>query len=559
MKKDLEEFYNNLEKLKFCNNEVSNKRKELESLVENFSSKINSIKLDSKLEKNNKEIASIFHSTLDNAKGKIEEWRKYFDNALENEKFRQELQDNFIVIVYGKVKAGKSTLGNFVAENANTKAEFEKVKYNKKTKLYKFKKIKNFKTKVTECTSDIQLFRLGGMAWVDTPGLGSLTQENGDLARDCIAAADYVILPTSSESPFQNDDIESLKELKNLKKKVYVIITKSDEFVKDEIDGKLVEFQQNKDSNTRKDQEENGLKRIKEKGLDKSIDNKILSLSTYMAQQGLQKNDEDIFISSNMPRFYQSLNNVLQNKAFQLKQETPYKSLITLIDTITIETNDKDDNSLESMREIFNEAYEYVEETRNKIHECQKQLHSEISSGLERIITNFYAEELNYKNKTSKEINQLLHTYYLQPLRDKIANRLSEVIKELQIKIDEKIPKIDTEIKVKTKSIKHQTTDFLRTIGSIFTFGYIDKYETYYTSEVVGDNKGEVVASLIKKYESYFKNTYIPHYIKVIEENFFNEYKNIFKKIENYIGGLEEEIEKLKSNLKNQNNKTRRK
>lgn len=552
MRQDLEIFYKSLEGLTLRDNKVSEKRSELEKLVENFSENINSIKLDSKLEKNNTEIASIFHSTLENAKGKIEEWRKYFANALKNEEFRQGLHDKFIVIIYGKVKAGKSTLGNFVAENAETKAEFIKHDKAGEHTISKLEEIDSFATNITECTTEIQLFKLGGMAWVDTPGLGSLTKENGNLAREYITAADYVILPTSSESPFQKDEIESLKELKKLNKKVYVIITKSDRFEEDEENGEIIKIYQNKNSDDRKMQEEYILREIKEKGLDESIDNNILSLSTYMAKQGLDKNDKDIFISSNMPRFYQSLNNVLEHKANKLKQEAPYKSLITLIDTISIGTNDKDDNSLETMRGLFKGAYQDVKETRDKIDKCQKQLSMGIKSELSSIINDFYAKETNYKNKESKEINQLLDNE-LQILRDKINSELNKVINELQIKIDAKIPEIDTEIKVKTKSIVHRTTNLRRTALWAVTLGIYDRYDRHYKSEVIGDNKNQVIASLTREYESYFKDTYIPHCIKTIEENFFNEYEKIFKTIEYYIGGLEEKIEELKANLKQSN------
>ena len=34
------------------------------------------------------------------------------------------------------------------------------------------------------------------MAWIDTPGLGSMVEENGELAKEYIQSADYNIYPT---------------------------------------------------------------------------------------------------------------------------------------------------------------------------------------------------------------------------------------------------------------------------------------------------------------------------------------------------------------------------
>ncbi len=68
------------------------------------------------------------------------------------------------------------------------------------------------------------------MAWIDTPGLGSMTLENGKLAKEYIQSADYIIYPTSSDSPLQRDEVEELKRLFEQNKKVTICITKSDKF-----------------------------------------------------------------------------------------------------------------------------------------------------------------------------------------------------------------------------------------------------------------------------------------------------------------------------------------
>ena len=47
-----------------------------------------------------------------------------------------------------------------------------------------------FDVDVEESTSAIQGFELGGMTWIDSPGLGSVTERNGNLARQYTESAD---------------------------------------------------------------------------------------------------------------------------------------------------------------------------------------------------------------------------------------------------------------------------------------------------------------------------------------------------------------------------------
>ena len=46
---------------------------------------------------------------------RFEKWEEQIKNRKRNTKFREKYGDSLLVLVYGKVKAGKSSLGNFVA------------------------------------------------------------------------------------------------------------------------------------------------------------------------------------------------------------------------------------------------------------------------------------------------------------------------------------------------------------------------------------------------------------------------------------------------------------
>ena len=59
----------------------------------------------------------------------------------------------------------------------------------------------------------IQLFHLGAMTWVDTPGFGSVTNENQELAREYVKNADLVIFPSTSDAAGTKQDFQEMKKL----------------------------------------------------------------------------------------------------------------------------------------------------------------------------------------------------------------------------------------------------------------------------------------------------------------------------------------------------------
>jgi predicted GTPase len=229
----LEDFYKSLKDIKLINNSVDEKRELVKKYVSNFNANIQNLRIDENIKKQNKEISNLLEETINLIKLVSNDWLKNFDEMIEREKFRSDLSNYFIVIIFGKVKAGKSSLGNFIAKNKLESQKVEFFKYDEAGKKQAIKKLEeieedSFATNNLECTVEIQGFKLDGMAWIDTPGLGSMVKENGDLAKEYIQSADYIIYPTSSDSPLQLDEREQLKELFEQNKKVSICITKSD-------------------------------------------------------------------------------------------------------------------------------------------------------------------------------------------------------------------------------------------------------------------------------------------------------------------------------------------
>ncbi len=232
MKSKLEDYYTALNSISLTTSNVDTKRDELKKIVDGFYRYTLGISVDKKVLQQNKELSSLLTSTVQSVKKATSLWVDSFHIMLEKEKFRSDLENYFIVIIFGKVKAGKSSLGNFIAKNKPQTQNINFFKYDEAGKEEAIKTLQEidddgFATANLECTIEIQGFKLSSMAWIDTPGLGSMVEENGALAKEYIQSADYIIYPTNSSSPLQQDEKAQLKELFEQNKKVTICITKS--------------------------------------------------------------------------------------------------------------------------------------------------------------------------------------------------------------------------------------------------------------------------------------------------------------------------------------------
>lgn len=171
-------------------------------------------------------------------------------------------RDKLIIIIFGKVNAGKSTFANYLSELIGLKTGY-------KSKLFHFVDGKKeqfegskFSEGSTETTITIQGIEIGNLVLLDSPGLHSVNDANGELAKNYTDSADLVIWLTSSTSPGQTQELESLKE-ELVKKKVLVpVISKSDEIVEDEVDDEIVEEFKMKNVAVQKDQQSDVYQRI---------------------------------------------------------------------------------------------------------------------------------------------------------------------------------------------------------------------------------------------------------------------------------------------------------
>ena len=191
--------------------------------------------------------------------------------------------DKVILLVFGKVNAGKSSLCNYVAslfESGEVEFFFLEDGVRRYTP-------EPFSEGVTETTARIQGVELGdNLVLLDSPGLHSVTDENGELTRLFTDSADAVLWLTPSTSPGQVQELDDLRIELESGKPLLPIITRSDVREEDcDDDGNLTSILINKTKGNRKEQEDDVYRRSVEKLGDKTEVKQPFSISVHAHKQ----------------------------------------------------------------------------------------------------------------------------------------------------------------------------------------------------------------------------------------------------------------------------------
>ena len=563
----LEEFYNSLESIKVTTANLDKKRDKLKSIIDNFIKEVQLKKLDNTLKEKNKELGKTLDENINTLKEESLNWGKKFNEVLKREKFRSDLKNYFIVIIFGKVKAGKSSLGNFIAKNSfDNKATFFKYdKAGNEKNIAELEEIEDnnsgFATNNLECTSEIQGFKLGGMAWIDTPGIGSTTKENEELAKEYIQSADYIIYPTSSASPLQREEIEQLKELFSYKKTVTICISKSDEsvrkkdsngkFLRDK-SGKIAKFLVNKREERREAQEQY----VKEE-IDKILNDTeyklgdVLSISAHCAKKGLQENDDELFTKSNIPKLYELFTDIVKNKANKLKEETPYISLIAFVENDLL-SDDIKDTTLKALRKNFTDFDELVNKAKDEFKDIKNNTSLEIETKIENISSDIMANNSINKNN-AKSIFKKIDSELKDTIPLIINDNINKIMKDFNASlhsISNSFKDADNfNVKTRYETITQTYTDNdWKNLWGVFG----DRYSTTSRTVEVGDNIEEVILDFKKDRIKNFSKLAIDSYEKV-EKELFEPLQNISFDIQKEIDILEKKLIKFKNSLKDKN------
>lgn len=343
---------NTVEKFKGVRESAEGKTEEIDQCIKTFKKDVKQARTH-KLKAQDKSIQEIYDASTKVLKDTLDGLTKELEEARSGMQFIQDNENSLNVVVFGKVKAGKSYLGNLMMGNAirklPTKTSYDRLEQ-PKVKVYdqgtcttqdKLKEVTEendasggFGVDNREATRVIQLFHLGAMTWVDTPGFGSLTEENQELAREYVKNADLVIFASNSDAAGTQQDFQEMKELYDMGKRFLLVLTQSDILEEDcDDEGNIVQNPAPKSDDDRRSTENYMKETLKKHGI-KLGDENILTISAFLGLTALEKGEEARFESSNMGKFWNLLSDIteqegtiLSKKAFGDRVNTALQSL----------------------------------------------------------------------------------------------------------------------------------------------------------------------------------------------------------------------------------------
>ena len=519
-------------------------------------------------------------NTIEDINENIKQWHHQIEKNKKGIKFMHSHEKYLVVMVFGAVKAGKSTLGNFFAGKKFINASFDNEYKHREHSIFAteekgrdtggIEKDDNgnfwFKHGVTDTTGAIQYFTLSGLRWMDSPGTGALEKDNDkrnmeEMVNEYIPYTDLCIFLMNSSEPGLMADMKYIKKLSREEQEAIVVITKSDYVYEDEDENgfEIIE-ERAKTPEDRKMQEDDILQRLHETYPEVPVNKfRAISISTKLANLAIKNNDEQKYKDSNLDKLMMILSNKVSENIIELKEKKPKQNLNNFIESVIIEKEDfKGINELE---EQLNGILEPIDEYKETIREKTKKLQNSIRLKIKNEVDKFSQEWVDEVNKTnsniddrflSEKIMKIAHSILQQEINDNIANIIDNY-QEQRIKIVETtfdiggIEKKHTTIKTQYEEVYYETRDpegILENIRSFF--GKV--YETRktrsrtITKDVdLGTNILDYMDKLMPALEQWINEQ--------VQEALDNLQKTYFLPQEEYINQMQDELILLKNKL----------
>lgn len=361
--------------------------------------------------------------TMEDLQYTIQGWREGIEKNKKGTQFMHKHEKYLVVMVFGAVKAGKSTLGNFFAGREFQKAPFDNVyKHRQHPEFATEERGRNtgdietdsngqvwFSEGVTDTTGAIQYFTLSGMRWVDSPGTGALEKTEDrrnmeEMVNEYIPYTDLCIFLMNSSEPGLQADMKYMEQLSRKGQEAIVVITKSDRNEEDEDeDGNIVSCWQAKSSEVRVLQENDICKRLKEKYPRIAADKfRAISISTLLGSQAIAQNNDQLYKESHLDLLMRILGNKVSEEAIRLKERQPKKNVNLFIDSIIEgEENFLGINALDDkLQSVLKEIKKY----QNTINDTTRKITSKVSLNAKGEIRSVAREWAANVEKTGKAI-----------------------------------------------------------------------------------------------------------------------------------------------------------
>ena len=331
----------------------------------------------------------------------MENWNKKLEDSQPMKRLSEQYADRIILLVFGKVNAGKSSFSNFIADFfSNDKVRRFTVNNGQ---IEYFSENKAFAEGVVETTAAIQGIELGDkLVLLDSPGLHSVTDQNGELTRRFTDSADAILWLSPSTSPGQVQELQDLKAELEKNKPLQPIITRSDEIDEDfcEKTQRILQTLKNKSMERRAIQEEDVIKRLKQSNIRVPVKDAIsISIHAYKNSQKSVSDLEDAGLNKLFDRLFAIIKDAKAYKVNKANQQ-----VLNFIDLEVLGTL----NNL--VKPTLNKLTTESEQTMTLIERKREYLLSYITTSVLAEIPLIVNRHKNSRNKEliSNEINQVV-------------------------------------------------------------------------------------------------------------------------------------------------------
>ena len=349
----------------------------------------------------------------------FQNWDEKLTESLPMKALSEQFTDRIILLVFGKVNAGKSAFCNFLSE------QFP----NEQIKLFtidngevKYLKNQKFAEGITETTDSIQGAELGKrLLLLDSPGLHSVTEENGNLTRTYTDSADAILWLTPSSSPGQVQELNDLKEELEKRKPLQPVITRSDfkdEEYCEETDT-WIKILKNKSKDVRQLQEEDVIKRVKELKLDVPVKDAV-SISVHYYQQN--QSDNDALRASGLLDLFERLVPII-DEAKVYKGNKAKQQIINFLDGEILASLNQE------IKPKVERLIREVDLTLSRLEKRKKSLASMITADVVSEIYNIVNKHKDSRNKQAiaSELQKLIETKINTTLQEELADLVSNL------------------------------------------------------------------------------------------------------------------------------------
>ncbi|WP_171404988.1 dynamin family protein [Acinetobacter wuhouensis] len=258
----------------------------------------------------------------------LNHWETQLDTLHAAQSIADHFDDKIILLIFGKFNAGKSSLCNVLAECFHRHQQSVEYFYLEDGEIVESQD--RFKEGATETTTRLQGVCLGkNLILLDTPGLHSVTPENADLTQRFLDSADGVLWLSSSSSPGQVKELAALGQELRRHKPLLPVITRSDYFEEDEVDGEICQILCNKSPGQRHLQENDVHTRAMDQLIEMHVDPSLLQSPISTSSQMLKNADfnDQAMQSAGFDRLFNALMHLIQ-PALAYKQRKPAEALL---------------------------------------------------------------------------------------------------------------------------------------------------------------------------------------------------------------------------------------